>query len=296
MTRNRILRSIFLLVLLLALITGAGAGFPLNTSDEEVAEALDYLHSCQRETGGFAEADRETNPGTSFYATMAIVAAGEDPEEWTVNGTSAADYWTSGEAKSDGTAEIARMVTLIVALGEDPRDFAGTDYLAQVQERMGADGHFGDHTYTHYWGMFALAAAGENTSLSAEWLKSQQNDDGGFGWTPGVESDPDDTAASIMALNAAGDPADSATVRDALAYLDGVQMDDGGFNFGGTSTSNVASDAWVIQALTTAGEDPESWETNGTSVVGHLLSLRTDEGWFRWTEGITDNPLSLIHI
>ncbi len=293
MTRNRILRSIFFLVFLLALNTGAGAGFPLNTSDEEVADALDYLHSCQRENGGFAEEGRETNPGTSFYATMAIVAAGEDPSAWTVNGTSAADYWISDEAESDGTAEIARMVTLIVALGEDPRNFAGTDYLAQVQQRMGADGHFGDHIYTHYWGMFALAAAGENTSLSAEWLKSQQNDDGGFGWTPGAESDPDDTAASIMALIAAGEPADSATVRDALAYLDAVQMEDGGFNFGGTSTSNVASDAWVIQALAAAGEDPASWGKNGTTVVAHILSLRTAEGWFRWTDGIADNPCGM---
>jgi iron complex transport system substrate-binding protein len=293
MTPNRILRSTVVLIFFLALITGASPAFPLNTSDEEVAEALDYLHSCQRENGGFAEEGRETNPGTSFYATMAIVVAGEDPETCTVNGTSAADYWRSGEVKSDGTAEIARMVTLIVALGEDPRDFAGTDYLAQVQERMGDDGHFGDHIYTHYWGMFALAAAGEDAASSAEWLKSQQNNDGGFGWTPGTESDPDDTAASIMALIAAGEPVHSATVRDALAYLDGVQMEDGGFNFGGTSTSNVASDAWVIQALAAAGEDPASWEKNGNDVVGHLLSLRTEEGLFRWTDGIADNPCGM---
>jgi len=260
MGRDRILRSTFVVVLLLALIAGAAAAFPLNASDEEVADAQEYLRSCQRDNGGFAEEGRETNPGTSWFATMAIIAAGEDPENWTVNGTSAADYWTSEEAESDGTAEIARMVTLIVALGEDPRDFAGTDYMALIRERMGADGHFGDHIYTHYWGMFALVAAGENATLPAEWLKGQQNDDGGFGWTPGVESDPDDTAASIMALIAAGEPADSAPIQDALAYLDEEQMEDGGFNFGGTSTSNVASDAWVIQALAAAGEDPSQWE------------------------------------
>ncbi len=256
---------------------------------------LDYIRSCQHDDGGFAEAGRSTNPGTSWFAVMAIVAAGEDPHAWKVNGTSAIDYWKSAEdaVNPEGTAELGKMVTLIAAAGEDPRTFGGHDYLAELKERMKSSGQFGDFVYTTYWGVFALVSAGEDASKPAAWLKIQQNDDGGYGWMPGAESDSDDTAAVIMALTAAGERTDTPAVSRALDYLRAHQMDDGGFNYGGSSSSNAASAAWVIQAIAAAGEDPSAWSKNGNDVVSTLADLQQPDGSFRWTAYTTDNPCGM---
>ncbi|QYZ80412.1 ABC transporter substrate-binding protein [Methanofollis formosanus] len=253
---------------------------------------LDYLKTCQQPDGGFAEPERESNPGTSWFAMMAIVAAGQDPRTWTVKGTSAVDYWEHpGEGvQAEGTAELGRMVTLIAAVGGDPHNFGGKDHLADLKARMKPSGQFGDFVYTSYWGIFGLAATGEDTTRPLAWLKEQQNEDGGFGWMPGAESDCDDTSASIMAMTAAGEPKDSPAVKKALAYLKNAQMDDGGFNYGGSSSSNVASAAWVTQAIAAAGQDPSTWTKNERDVVSYLTDLQQPDGPFKWTAQVTDNP------
>jgi iron complex transport system substrate-binding protein len=287
-----IAKGFLILIILSAIVTGATA-YPYSASDETISESLEFIRSCQYENGGFTEEGRDTNPGTSWSAVMALVAAGEDPGEWTLNGVSAVDYWknpANEEVIPKGTAEHGKFIALMVAIGEDPSDINGVDYVAGMKERMKPKGQFGDHIYTHYWGMMGLAAVGEDISKPAEWLKSKQNTDGGFGWTPGVESDADDTSACVMALIAAGEPSDSPVIQSALGFLRSIQMDDGGFNYGGSSSANAASDAWVIQALVAAGEDPSSWKKNGNDVVSHLSLLQTEDGYFKWMNVLTDNP------
>ncbi|MBP7299588.1 MAG: ABC transporter substrate-binding protein, partial [Methanoculleus sp.] len=256
---------------------------------------LDYIRSCQHDDGGFAEIGRDTNPGTSWFAVMAIVAAGEDPHNWRVNGTSAIDYWRSAPdaTNPEGTAELGKMVTLVTAAGENPRAFNNHDYVAELKARMKADGQFGDFVYTTYWGIFGLVSAGEDVSLPVAWLKKQQNEDGGYGWVPGAESDSDDTAAVIMALVAAGEPADTPAVARAIEYLGAHQMNDGSFNYGGTSSSNAASAAWVIQAIAATGEDPSSWSKNGNDPVTTLVNFQQPDGSFLWTTYTADNPCGM---
>lgn len=284
-----------ILILLCTACCALGAAHPLDTADPAVQKSLDYIRSCQQADGGFAEPGRETNPGTSWFAVMAIVAAGEDPHTWTVNGTSAVDYWKHSKEASEpeGTAELGKMVTLIAAAGEDPHTFGGHDYVSDLKGRMKADGQFGDFVYTTYWGLLGLAAAGEKTEKPAAWLKSQQNEDGGYGWMPGAESDSDDTAAVVMALIAAGEPKNSPAVAKALDYLRKHQMDDGGFNYGGSSSSNAASVAWVVQAVAAAGENPAGWSKNGKDPVSYLLALQQPDGSFNWTPYTADNPCGM---
>ncbi|MDD3621276.1 MAG: helical backbone metal receptor [Methanofollis sp.] len=290
------MKKICALVILIctACIIG-GAAYSLDAGNGTVQKSLDYLKSCQQPDGGFAEPGEETDPGTSWGAMMAIVAAGQNPHTWTVNGTSAVDYWAhSGEnLVAEGTAELGRMVTLIAAIGGDPHDFGGEDYLANLKAKMKPSGQFGDFIYTTYWGIFGLAAADEDTSKSLAWLKDQQNEDGGFGWMPDAESDCDDTAASMMAMIAAGEPQDSPAMKKALGYLRDAQMDDGGFNYGGSSTSNVASAAWVMQAIAAAGDDPLTWTENGRDVVTYLTDLQQADGSFTWTVQVTDSPCQM---
>lgn len=289
-----LLRNLLLVVIMATLLcVTAGSAYPVSPENPAIERGLGYLHSCQKADGGFGEEGKESSPGTTDWAIMAIVAAGEDLRSWPTNNTSPLDYLqASGNetlAKS-GTADIGRRILTIIAAGEDPKTFGGIDYVTELRGRVKPTGQAGDHIYTTIWAVTALAAAGENTSTSTGWLIDQQNPDGGFGWTSGAESDADDTAAAIMALRAAGIPPESPAIQDALAYLRGVQQDDGGFNFGGTSASNSASDAWVIQAIVAAGEDPSRWEKNGTDVVSHLESLQNPEGSFQHAAYVTDNP------
>jgi iron complex transport system substrate-binding protein len=283
------------LILLCTACCALGAAHPMDAADPAVQKSLDYIRSCQQADGGFAEPGRETNPGTSWFAVMAIVAAGEDPHAWTVNGTSAIDYWKNSKdaSKPEGTAELGKMVTLIAAAGEDPHSFGGHDYASDLKGRMKPDGQFGDFVYTTYWGLLGLAAAGEDAQKPAAWLKSQQNKDGGYGWMPGAESDSDDTAAVVMALIAAGEPKDSPAVANALTYLRKHQMDDGGFNYGGSSSSNAASVAWVVQAVAAAGEKPAGWSKNSKDPVSYLLALQQPDGSFNWTPYTADNPCGM---
>ncbi|KUK99479.1 MAG: Prenyltransferase/squalene oxidase [Methanoculleus marisnigri] len=228
-----------ILLILLLCVASCGA-YPLNTGDPAIQTSLDYLRNCQKDDGGFGEAGRESSPGTTSWAIMAAVAAGEDPRTWVKNGNSTIDYLRSMNDEilaKGGTADIARTILTLVAVGEDPRTFSGTDYVTELKSRVKPDGQVGDHVYTTIWTIIALASVGEDTGASVRWLMAQQNADGGFPWTPGAESDPDDTGAALEALAAAGISHDAAAVQNALAYLKGMQQESGGFHYGGTSAS-----------------------------------------------------------
>lgn len=266
--------------------------FPLGCDDERVAKAYEYLRSLQRDSGGFANPGEEESVAKTAWAVMAISIC-HDPHSWKKNGKSPIDYIReklTGELPKMGTADYARTILALVAAGEDPRSFSGFDLVSKLKERVKDDGQIGDFVYTTIWGIIALSAVGENVSKSVEWLKAQQNEDGGFSWNVGSESDYDDTAAAIQALIAAGESRDSDAIKRAVEYLRGGQNEDGGMRYFGSSASNAASDSWTIQALVAAGINPRSWVKNNASVVDHLLSLQESDGHFKYTAYQTDNP------
>lgn len=280
-------------LLCILLCIGCVGAYPLHQEDDAVRNALDYLRNCQQEDGGFGEAGRGSSPGTTSWAILAIFAAGEDPRTWVRDGNSPVDYLTMMNRETigkGGTTDIARTILTLHAVSEDPRSFHGVNYVQDLKSRVKPDGQAGDHVYTTIWTIIGLASAGEDTSRSVSWLISAQNPDGGFPWTPGAESDPDDTGAALQALIAGGVSPDDPVVRKAVEYLRSMQRDDGGYHYGGTSASNSASDAWVIQGLVAAGEDPRDYRQNSRSVIDHLLSLQNPDGSFRHTAHVTDNP------
>ena len=262
-------------------------GFPLNVTDERIQKALDYLKGLQKDDGSFNSSISATS-----WAIMALVAAGEDPHKVMKNNKSPIDYLRENirdELPKMGTSDFARTILALVYAGENPRNFAGIDFVEKLKSEIKENGQIGDYIYTTIWGIIALVSVGEDVNRSVEWLKSQQNDDGGFAWAIGEPSDYDDTAAAIQALIAAGVPRDSDVIKRALDYLKTGQNDDGGMRFFGNSSSNAASDSWTIQALVAAGINPRDWRKNNTSVVDHLLSLQED-GYFKYTKYVTDNP------
>ncbi|EHQ35712.1 helical backbone metal receptor [Methanoplanus limicola] len=286
------LLSIFLTVLLLVLVCPADS-YPMGLSDQEITGSINYMKSCQKSDGGFGESDRDSNPGTSTWVMLALSAAGDDLSECKSGGVSAIDYLKSIAPETvalDGTSETSKMILTLIAAGEDPRSFEGADFVSLLKSKEKDSGQYGDHIYTTNWAVMALSAAGEDVSKSIQWLESQQNDDGGFGWTIDAESDNDDTSSAVMALCSAGRSSSDSSVKSAMKFFRNSQGEDGGFNYGGSSSSNTASDSWVIQALIAAGEDPTSFIKNGKSPVDNLLTYRTDDGYFMWTSLLTDNP------
>ncbi|MFN3384166.1 MAG: PKD domain-containing protein [Archaeoglobaceae archaeon] len=267
--------------------------FPIPKDEKRIQKALNYLRSLQRSSGGFANLGEEESIAKTSWAIMAIVAAGEDPRTWTKGNKSPLDYIReriSDEIAKMGTADYARTILALYSAKEDPREFAGMDLVSKLKQRVKENGQIGDYVYTTIWGILALSAVGEDVDKSVEWLKASQNPDGGFPWTVGEQSDFDDTAAAIQALIYAGEPMDSEVIKKALEYLKTGQNEDGGMRYFGNASSNAASDSWTIQALVSANLNPREWKKNEISVVDHLLSLQSEEGYFKYTTYVTDNP------
>ncbi len=194
--------------------------YPLNPNDAEIQNALDYLHTLQNNDGGFSNPGEESAVSNPQWAIMAMVAAGECPHEWRKDGHSPIDYLRENANNLMGSTDYERMILALIAVGENPRDFAGINFVKELKEKyLKEDGRFSDFIYTTIWGILALSSAGEDVSKSVEWLRNQQNEDGGFAWVTGEKSDYDDTAAAIQALIAAGESPDSKVIRDALEYL-----------------------------------------------------------------------------
>jgi PGF-pre-PGF domain-containing protein len=181
--------------------------FPLNHYNKSIVKALSWLKEVQGDDGGFGSISNTS------WVIMALVSAGENPYNWTKNGKNPVDYLRANLNETAitrmGTSDLERTIITLVATGQDPKNFGGIDFIAKLKSKVKSDGQIGDFIYTTIWGIIALKACGENVTKSVEWLKAHQNEDGGFAWAVGEQSDYDDTAAAIQALIAAGEPIDS---------------------------------------------------------------------------------------
>ncbi len=267
------------------------SNFPLNATDKPILKALRYLKSVQHSDGGFGE--NESSFAKTCWVIMALVSAKQNPYKWVKDGNSSVDYLKHEirrQIDKMGTADLARTILTVIAIGKDPRNFTGIDLVSKLKEKIKPNGQIGDHIYTTIWGIIALKACGVDVSKSVEWLKMHQNSDGGFGWTVGAKSDYDDTAAAIVALIEGGVPRNSSVIKRALDFLKTGQNEDGGFRYFGNSASNSASDAWAIWGIIASGQNPTEWKKNNVSVVEHLLSLQAEKGYFKYTKYQVSNP------
>jgi len=264
--------------------------YPLGGGDVQIVQALDYLRGKQQSNGCIAAFL------TSAWAVMAIAAAGEDPHDWTAGGDSIVEYLqdNSNHLDPDKATDWERAILAIVAAGENPRSFGGIDYVDTLLDfydgvQMGDDGMLNDD----FWGILALDAIGESQSIiqdMAAFIVSNQNGDGGWGYTVGGNSDADDTAAAISALIAAGKSPGSPVITDALSYLKSQQQNNGGFVSEGST--NAAVNSWVINAIIDVGQSPvsDSWRKSGHNAVAYLLSLQDTEGFFNYKVGLESLP------
>ncbi len=194
-----------------------------------------------------------------------------------------------------------RIIAGLVAGGEDPDDFAGTDFVdileSQYDDATGAwetgKDFFGNLEAANGW----LAAGGDLDAAAVGFIEDNACSNGGFGFDSDCSrgSDVDTTAMVINVLVEAGG-SDSATVRSAREWLVGAQRADGGFGFRPTIDTSADSTGLALAAIAALDEDPKSgvWaQRDGDHPVKALMRLQHDSGGFRTTaRSKSPNPVS----
>ncbi len=196
--------------------------------DDAVRRALRWTLAMQCKDGGFAAFDVDNDRAFLAHAPFSDFVPPVDP--------SCADV-------------TAHVLELLAALGEDGlARRRAIDFLVRTQEDDGAwYGRWGvNYLYGTGLALAALGAAGaervaDAVARGAAWLRSRQNDDGGWGETcrsyerPGQEtrgrgpSTASQTGWALLGLTAAGGVpgADDAAVRRGVGFLLDSQSGDG---------------------------------------------------------------------
>ncbi|HID28206.1 MAG TPA: hypothetical protein EYP22_10425, partial [Methanosarcinales archaeon] len=154
-------------IILLSASLSAAQSYPLTPDSSQIKDAMSYLKSCQNEDGGFgADANSNSSIGTTNWAVIAIASIGEDPHNWIKNGNSPIDFMSAHANELDNEINVAtayeRFLLALVASGEDPRNFNGTNYVEKVKSFYNSTTkQIGDPTLLNddFWGVLALVAA-----------------------------------------------------------------------------------------------------------------------------------------
>ncbi len=304
----RFLKKLGLAVLACLCLAGTFFISPATVSaaPTSVERALDYLAAHQSATGGFSSSG-DQGQGVTTWIVMAIAAAGQNPGSWTTStGKDPVSYLRdldvieeaeTGEGANNSASFYSRLILAFAAAGRpDLVREAGLPRVDLVEQLLTYQspetGNFAlsktDFTLadvsTTIWAIMALAAAGDTSEAidrATEWLKQAQGEDGGYGWQTGAMKDVDDTAAVVMALRAAGVPADDPAIQGCLNFIRSYQISDGGFRSWMSSASSSESTSWVLGALAAVGEDAANWRTSGGATpVSYLESLQQPSGLF----------------
>jgi prenyltransferase beta subunit len=302
-----LLASIMISVLLAPTVFALDTDYPLNSSEESIIKALNYLQKCQNEDGGFGNKPGENSSlMVTNWAVMAIESAEENSHEWKNNTKTPIDYMKEHPDELQKELNVAaaheRFILAIVASGEDPRNFNGINYVEKLKEFYNStnnqivDENYPTHINDEFWGILALASCNESgpwVENLTSFIKNSQNAGGGWGLVPNSAwSLADQTAAAIQALIAVGEDPKSKEIQNALNYLKENQNEDGGFSEIAGFESNAESDSWCIQAIVAAGEDPTdiNWSKDSKNPAKYLLNLQQKDGSFNHTATTSPTP------
>ena len=274
--------AVLLVLALPASVSAASAG----------KRATAWLARAQNTDGGFGSAPGQAS-GSLFtgWASLGLAAGGRNPRDVERRGRSPIDFIRREAGQLRQVGEVERTILVVEAAGLDARRFAGRDLVARLERYRRADGSFSGFVSYTAFGILALRAAGSGaTGQPARWLARQQNNDGGFGLSPGAQSDVDNTAAAVQALRAAGRRRGEA-IADAVGYLRGAQNTDGGFGQFAGRSSNAQSTAYAVQGLVAAGRNPARFRRSGRSPLRYLRSLQRANGSVRYSRASAQTPV-----
>jgi squalene-hopene/tetraprenyl-beta-curcumene cyclase len=192
---------------------------------DAVSRGVDWMVGMQSSNGGWAAFDVDNT--SSLPARLPFCDFGE----------------VTDPPSADVTAHVLEALAL-EHRADEPAARRGLEYLLSEQEADGSwFGRWGaNHLYGTGAAVPALVACGlgghPSVGRAVAWLRSVQNEDGGFGedlrsyvdrsWRGRGESTASQTAWALLALEAAGVRDDA--VDRAVAFLGRTQLDDGGWD------------------------------------------------------------------
>jgi len=263
--------------LLLALVALAPA--PAHASS--VTQAADWLESVQNADGGFGpSASDESGTATTCWVMLGLEAAGHNPLDVTsTKGKTPVDFLRREIGSVGSPGDLARTILALEGAGVDPRSFADHNLVAELLNSRRENGSYHGWPNSTAFAVIALRAAGiEGVQKSLDWLRKVQNEDGGWGDTPGSPSTTDGTGAVMQALSP-----DSKAAGHGLFYLrHHGQKKGGGFPLGGNGAVNTMSTAWAIQGILAVGGNPDSFRRGSVSAPEYLAHNQRADGSYRY--------------
>lgn len=306
MSRLKLSLTLASLVLSMSLaVVSCSTSYPLKGTDKPVNKALAYLAEAQASDGSIG------SYSDTAWVVMALSASGNNPADF--GSPSPVDFLRQNNQQLidsyNITADLARNVLAIISAGQSPFSFGegnavvpDGDYIDALKKLH--DGmQFGqpDSINEDFWAISALIAAGispedEIISTTVEYILDNQGPDKGWSWaTPYnewyMESDPDNTAAAVMALVNAGLNPDDEPVAGALEAMKSMQGENGGFVSYGVE--NSSSTSWVISAVAMAGKDPLALGSDDADALSYLLGMQDEDGHFRFAHPLPEGFLAM---
>lgn len=258
-------------------------------ADATIDKGIDFLKSKQdsegKITGGFS--------APSQWSAIAFTANDMDISSIKNPTTSLKDFLLIDVPINNSATEWESRILAIVAIGENPTNFGGVNYLQNL-ETFYENNQIGDICSLNddIFGLLALVASGDlsNAQIKQDVLNfiidKQDPTDGGFGWSAPsctwYSTSSDMTAAAIQALQIAKDNnLTHANLDDSITkaqnYLLANQNSDGGFGYFGSSDADTTG--WAIMALNVLGikdstqaVSAKNWLTNTQQADGGFLS------------------------
>jgi len=238
-------------------------------------------------------------------AALATIGFDFEDEDFTFPTFGLADFMTAEMLNNAPMLSVlwAAEILAMIAMGEDPTDFDGRDYVAElayvvsdkekVETMIDGLGLFGSSIV-----FLALVAADEAETF--EYLISNIVDGFQNSETGGVDSgwgvDVDTTAMFIIAFSPlSGNPEVDTALANARGYLVNAQQECGGFFSNPDWGLDVSPEATglAIMAINALGECALDWTVDGDRYVTPIHSLMyfmLEDGSFKtaWSEGNTD--------
>jgi energy-coupling factor transport system substrate-specific component len=251
--------------------------------------AVAWLRSAQNEDGGYGEAPgAQSGQSMTGWAMLGFEAAGVNPQDVTSGkGISPVEYLQEEISTVQSPGDLARTILALEGAGIEPREFGGRNLVAALLAKRRPVGSYEDWPNSTAYAVVALRSAGiANVANSVEWLRENQNEDGGWGDVPGSPSNADGTGAVLQALS----PSSKAAQRG-VGYLRQVQQKGGGYRLGGNGALNTQSTAWAVEGLLAAGADPAQFKRGGKSAYEYLEDNQAGDGHYRYSSKSDQTPV-----
>lgn len=238
---------------------GDGASTTVSTPFN-VPKAVAFLASVEAADGTFG--------GNDMYTDWAIIGLSSTEIPDTLK-EKIKHFLDTTVMPSTFLTDIERRSISLLALGENPYSFNGTNYIQKITDSF--DGaQFGDATIVtdDIFALIPLQSAGytlNDTLIEKDiaFILSNQKTDGSW------EESIDLTAAAIMSLTPySADPTITTALTKASQYLQEQQAADGGFK-------SLYSSSWAAQAMSALSE---TWTKNGHTISDYFAEQQVSDG------------------